>query len=181
MDDLLFFLSADCLYRFLPFVLLLIAFLYNTNYMMDLEDNEGGGGESSEEETASLLAWMSAKKEAMLEEEEEEKEEDDSVPRQLPPKLSPMRKRGEVLTPPSRLLGEETRYSSSEEEDKCRDVAFLTVTPSEDDAVPRCVVFSFPPPEEGETTTRSYNSSNSSLICDDLDCLNASRAATARA
>ena len=130
MDDLLFFLSADCLYRFLPFVLL-IAFLYNTNYMMDLEDNEGGGGESSEEETASLLAWMSAKKEAMLEEEEEEdEEEDDSVPRQLPSKLSPMRKRGEVLTPPSRLLGEETRYSSSEEEEE--ELTFTTKM--EDDA-----------------------------------------------
>ena len=97
---------------------------------MDLDDNEGGGGgESSEEETASLLAWMSAKKEAMLEEEEEEKEEDDSVPRQLPPKLSPMRKRGEVLTPPSRLLGEETRYSSSEEEEE-----ELTFTTKMDDA-----------------------------------------------
>ena len=131
MDDLLFFLSADCLYRFLPFVLLLIAFLYNTNYMMDLEDNEGGGGESSEEETASLLAWMSAKKEAMLEEEEEEdEEEDDSVPRQLPSKLSPMRKRGEVLTPPSRLLGEDTRYSSSEEEEE--ELTFTTKM--EDDA-----------------------------------------------
>ena len=131
MHDLLFFLSADCLYRFLPFVLLLIAFLYNTNYMMDLEDNEGGGGESSEEETASLLAWMSAKKEAMLEEEEEEdEEEDDSVPRQLPSKLSPMRKRGEVLTPPSRLLGEETRYSSSEEEEE--ELTFTTKM--EDDA-----------------------------------------------
>ena len=89
--------------------------------MMDLEDNEGEGGESSEEETASLLAWMSAKKEAMLEEEEE----DDSVPRQLPPKLSPMRKRGEVLTPPSRLLGEETRYSSSEEEEE-EELTFTT-------------------------------------------------------
>ena len=99
--------------------------------MMDLEDNEGGGGESSEEETASLLAWMSAKKEAMLEEEEEEdEEEDDSVPRQLPPKLSPMRKRGEVLTPPSRLLGEETRYSSSEEEEE--ELTFTTKM--EDDA-----------------------------------------------
>ena len=97
---------------------------------MDLDDDEGGGGgESSEEETASLLAWMSAKKEAMLEEEEEEKEEDDSVPRQLPPKLSPMRKRGEVLTPPSRLLGEETRYSSSEEEEE-----ELTFTTKMDDA-----------------------------------------------
>ena len=96
---------------------------------MDLDDGEGGGGESSEEETASLLAWMSAKKEAMLEEEEEEKEEDDSVPRQLPPKLSPMRKRGEVLTPPSRLLGEETRYSSSEEEEE-----ELTFTTKMDDA-----------------------------------------------
>ncbi|CAL6294715.1 unnamed protein product [Bathycoccus prasinos] len=89
--------------------------------MMDLEDNEGEGGESSEEETASLLAWMSAKKEAMLEEEAE----DDSVPRQLPPKLSPMRKRGEVLTPPSRLLGEETRYSSSEEEEE-EELTFTT-------------------------------------------------------
>ena len=98
--------------------------------MVDLEDDEGGGGESSEEETASLLAWMSAKKEAMLEEEEEEKEEDDSVPRQLPPKLSPMRKRGEVLTPPSRLLGEETRYSSSEEEEE--ELTFTTKM--EDDA-----------------------------------------------
>ena len=98
--------------------------------MMDLEDNEGGGGESSEEETASLLAWMSAKKEAMLEEEEEEEEEEDSVPRQLPPKLSPMRKRGEVLTPPSRLLGEETRYSSSEEEEE--ELTFTTKM--EDDA-----------------------------------------------
>ena len=96
---------------------------------MDL-DTAGGGGESSEEETASLLAWMSAKKEAMLEEEEEEKEEDDSVPRQLPPKLSPMRKRGEVLTPPSRLLGEETRYSSSEEEEE--ELTFTTKM--EDDA-----------------------------------------------
>tara|TARA_B100000475_G_scaffold3427_1_gene3154 strand:- start:2156 stop:3271 length:1116 start_codon:yes stop_codon:yes gene_type:complete len=73
---------------------------------------------------------MSAKKEAMLEEEEEEKEEDDSVPRQLPPKLSPMRKRGEVLTPPSRLLGEETRYSSSEEEEE--ELTFTTKM--EDDA-----------------------------------------------
>ena len=99
--------------------------------MMDLELDEGGGGESSEEETASLLAWMSAKKEAMLEEEEEEdEEEDDSVPRQLPPKLSPMRKRGEVLTPPSRLLGEETRYSSSEEEEE--ELTFTTKM--EDDA-----------------------------------------------
>ena len=98
--------------------------------MMDLEDNEGGGGESSEEETASLLAWMSAKKEAMLEEEEEEEEEDDSVPRQLPPKLSPMRQRGEVLTPPSGLLGEETRYSSSEEEEE--ELTFTTKM--EDDA-----------------------------------------------
>ena len=43
-EDLLFFLSADCCLFYCPFVLLLIAFLYNTNYMMDLEDNEGGGG-----------------------------------------------------------------------------------------------------------------------------------------
>jgi hypothetical protein len=41
-----------------------------------------------------------------------------------------MRKRGEVLTPPSRLLGEETRYSSSEEEEE--ELTFTTKM--EDDA-----------------------------------------------
>ena len=95
--------------------------------MEKLEFEDEGGGESSEEETASLLAWMSAKKEAMLEEEEED-EEDDSVPRQLPPKLSPMissttssigfRNRGEVLTPASTVLGEEAGCSSEEEEEE---------------------------------------------------------------